>query len=216
MLQLPFEPMARLALFLAATLLLAGCGGSAVKVEAPTPAKKLFAGGQVSPPHRAPAISLHDDSGTAVTLAGQRGRYVLVTFLYTHCPDVCPLIASNLNGAIRALGARAKNVRVLAISVDPKGDTPAAVRAYVKRMGLVPQFRYLIGSPAELKRAWAAWHVLSVRQSAGVIDHIAYTALVDPTGKERVLYGSAVHARDVVHDVRVLMHDADAAGSPPK
>jgi protein SCO1 len=151
-----------------------------------------------------------------VTLAGQRGRYVLVTFLYTHCPDVCPLIASNLNGAVRALGAQGKNVRVLAISVDPKGDTPAAVRAYVKRMGLVPQFRYLIGSPAELKRAWAAWHVLSVRQSAGVIDHIAYTALVDPTGKERVLYGSAVHARDVVHDLRVLMHEADAAGSPPK
>ena len=216
MVQLPFEPMARLAPFLAATLVLAGCGSSAARVEAPAPAKKLFAGGQVSPPHQAPAISLHDASGAPVTLAGQRGRYVLVTFLYTHCPDVCPLIASNLNGAVRALGARGRNVRVLAISVDPKGDTPAAVPAYVKRMGLVPQFRYLIGSPAELKRAWAAWHVLSVKQSAGVIDHIAYTALVDPTGKERVLYGSAVHARDVVHDLRVLMHEADAAGSPPK
>jgi protein SCO1 len=216
MVQLPFEPMARLPLLLAAALVLAGCGSSAAKVEAPTQPKKLFAGGQVRPPHRAPAISLRDAFGAPVTLAGQRGRYVLVTFLYTHCPDVCPLIASNLNGAVRALGAQGKNVRVLAISVDPKGDTPAAVRAYVKRMGLVPQFRYLIGSSAELKRAWAAWHVLSVRQSAGAIDHIAYTALVDPTGKERVLYGSAVHARDVVHDLRVLMHEADAAGSPPK
>lgn len=208
--------MVRLALFLAAALLLAGCGSSAAKVVVPTQPTKLFAGGQVSPPRRAPAISLQDASGTPVTLAGQRGRYVLVTFLYTHCPDVCPLIASNLNGAVRALGARGKNVRVLAVSVDPKGDTPAAVRVYVKRMNLVPEFRYLIGSATELRRAWAAWHVLSVKQSAGVIDHIAYTALVDPTGRERVLYGADVHARDVVHDLRVLMHDSGAAGSPPK
>jgi protein SCO1/2 len=216
MLQLPFEAMARLALLLAAALLLAGCGRSAATIVVPTQPTKLFAGGQVTPPRRAPAISLRDAAGAPVTLAGQRGRYVLVTFLYTHCPDVCPLIASNLNGAVRALGARGKDVRVLAVSVDPKGDTPAAVRAYVKRMHLVPEFRYLIGSAAELKRAWAAWHVLSVKQSAGVIDHIAYTALVDPTGTERVLYGSDVHARDVVHDLRVLMHDSGAAGSPPK
>ena len=55
-----------------------------------------------------------------------------------------------------------------------------------------------------------------MKQSAGVVDHIAYTALVDPEGKERVLYGSAVHAATSCHDLRVLMHDADAAGSPPK
>jgi hypothetical protein len=53
--------------------------------------------------------------------------------------------------------------------------------------------------------------VLSVRQSAQVVDHIAYTALVDRAGKERVLYGSDVHAREVVHDLRVLMHRSAAA-----
>ena len=73
-------------------------------------------------------------------------------------------------------------------------------------MRLVPQFRYLIGTRAELRRAWAAWHVLSVRQTAKVVDDIAYTALIDRTGKERVLYGADVHAREVVHDLRVLMH----------
>lgn len=197
--------MARLVLLLAAVLIAAGCGSSAAKTVAPPPPRHLYAGGALDPPRTAPAISLHDASGAPVTLAAQRGRYVLVTFLYTHCPDVCPLIASNLNGAVRALGAKGKDVRVLAVSVDPKGDTPAAVRAYVKRMHLVPEFRYLIGSSAALRRAWAAWHVLSVKQSAGVIDHVAYTALVDPAGKERVLYGSDVHARDVVHDLRILM-----------
>ncbi len=139
-----------------------------------------------------------------MTLAAQRGRYVLVTFLYTHCPDVCPLIAQNLNAALRSLGPAASDVRVLAVSVDPKGDTPASVRAFARRLHLAPQFRYLIGSRPELRRAWAAWNVLSVRRSAELVDHVAYTALVDPSGKERVLYGGQVHAKDVLHDLRIL------------
>jgi protein SCO1 len=199
--------MARLAPLLA-VLILAACGSSSAQTEAPPVQKQLYAGGQVDPPRPAPPISLRDAFGRPVTLAAERGRYVLVTFLYTHCPDVCPLITANLNTALRTLGPKRKDVRVLAVSVDPKGDTPAAVRAYLKRMHVVPQFRYLIGSPAELRRAWAAWHVLSVKAAGGSVDHIAYTALVDTAGKERVLYSSDVHAKDVVHDVRVLMRSA--------
>ena len=105
----------------------------------------------------------------------------------------------------------AKRVSVLAVSVDPKGDTPSAVRAYAKRMHLVPQFRYLIGTRAELRRTWAAWNVLSVRRSPDLVDHVAYTALVDPAGKERVLYGGQVHAKDVLHDLRVLLRRSAAA-----
>jgi len=140
-----------------------------------------------------------------VTLAGQRGRYVLVTFLYVHCPDVCPLIAQNLNAALRQLGSARRRVRVLAVSVDPRGDTRAAVRRYIAARGLLPQFRYLIGTKAELTKAWAAWHVIAVRQTPEVVDHVAYTALVDPTGKQRVLYDSKVTAAQVLHDVRKLM-----------
>lgn len=190
--------------------LLAGCGSSVAKVSAPVTPPRTFAGGEVTPPRTAPPISLHDAAGKPVTLSAQRGRYVLVTFLYTHCPDVCPLIAQNLNAAVRSLGASASDVRVLAVSVDPKGDTPAAVRSYAKRMHLAPQFRYLIGTQAELRRAWAAWHVLSVRQGPDLVDHVAYTALVDPAGKERVLYGAQVHAKDVLHDLRILMRRSAA------
>jgi protein SCO1/2 len=197
-------------LFLAAVLL-AGCGGSATTVEAPPAPKQPFAGAQVSPPRAAPAISLRDAAGAPVTLATQRGRYVFVTFLYTRCPDVCPLIAQNLNTALRLLGRDADKVRVLAVSVDPKGDTPATVRAYARRLHLLPQFRYLIGSRAQLRRTWAAWHVLSIRRSPDLVDHVAYTALVDPSGTERVLYGSQIHAHEVVHDLRILMRRSKAA-----
>jgi protein SCO1/2 len=197
---------------LALTLLAAGgCGGSAAKTGTPsatTTNASGFAGAAVLPPRPAQAISLHDADGRRVTLAGQRGRYVLVTFLYTHCPDVCPLIASNLNAALRALGPSRKNVRVLAVSVDPVGDTARAVRAYEKRMHLVPQFRYLIGTRVELRKVWVRWSVLSVERNAGIVDHVAYTALIDTAGKERVLYGSHVRAQQVIHDLRRLMQTA--------
>jgi protein SCO1/2 len=197
--------VARLAVVLGAVLVLAGCGTSSAKVESPSPPKTTFAGAELTPPRKAPPISLHDAHGRPVTLALQRGHYVLVTFLYTHCPDVCPLIAENLNAALRRLGPDRSRVRVLAVSVDPKGDTAAAVRAYERRMHLLPEFRYLIGSPAGLRTVWNAWHVQAVQSSPDVVDHVAYTALVDPKGSERVLYGSSVRATQVLHDLRVLM-----------
>ena len=215
MLQLPFEPMARLAPFLAAALLLPAAAALPRRSRAPPQPKKLFAGGRVSPPHEAPAISLRDASGAPVTLAGQRGRYVLVTFLYTHCPDVCPLIASNLNGAVRALGARGKNVRVLAISVDPKGDTPAAVRAYVKRMqprAAVPL------SDRVPRRAQARLGGLAraEREAVSRRDRPHRLHGARRSRQARSVCSTArpfTHAM-CVHDLRVLMHDAERCRLP--
>jgi protein SCO1 len=195
---------------LAVAALLAGCGGkkqaAAPTTTATTPAGQLaFAGGALNPPRVSPPISLHDIDGKPVTLAAQRGRYVLVTFLYTHCPDVCPLIAQNLNAALRQLGAERSKVRVLAVSVDPKGDTPASVRRFSRQRGLLPQFLYLVGKPAQLRRTWQAWNVQAVSRSPDLVDHVAYTALVDPQGRQRVLYDSQVKAQQVLHDLRLLM-----------
>jgi protein SCO1/2 len=196
--------------------LLTACGGTSTpKAEAPaTPAAQTttaerFAGAELKPPRTSPPIALHDAAGRPVTLADQRGRFVLVTFLYTNCPDVCPLIAQNLNGALRQLGSARKDVRVLAVSVDPKGDTAAAVRRYAVERGLLPQFRYLIGSRPELRKTWAAWHVLAVERDPELVDHAAYTALVDRSGRQRVLYDSQVKTRQVLHDLRVLMRARD-------
>jgi protein SCO1/2 len=203
--------VARLLALAVLVALLPACGGtSTASLEAPpqTTAKR-FAGGELDPPRVAPPIALHDAAGRPVTLAGQRGRFVLVTFIYTHCPDVCPLITQNLNSALRQLGSARKDVRVLAVSVDPKGDTAAAVRRYAAQRELVPEFRYLIGSRAALRRTWAAWHVLAVQRNPELVDHVAYTALIDRRGKQRVLYDSQVKARQVLHDLRVLMRTRD-------
>ena len=193
------------AALLTVVAVLAGCGRSTSTQTSTTP-KQRFAGGELKPPRTAPPIALHDANGTPVTLAAQRGRYALVTFIYTHCPDVCPLITQNLNAALRVIGPTARSrVRVLAVSVDPVGDTPKAVRAYARVKHLFPQFRYLIGSRTELRRVWKAWHVQAVETKPDLVDHVAYTALIDTNGKERVLYDASVRATQVVHDLRVLM-----------
>jgi protein SCO1/2 len=199
-----------IALAAAAALLLAGCGGS--KSAAPTTTEaSRFAGAGLVKQTPASDFALTDQAGRVVRLSAERGRFVLVTFLYTNCPDVCPLIASNLNAALRELGPQRKEVRVLAVSVDPKGDTPAAVRAYARAHRLVPQFRYLIGTPAELRRVWARYDVLAVARKPDLVDHVAYTVLVDREGKRRVVYDSQVRALQVVHDLRVLLKEEPAA-----
>ena len=83
--------MARVIAALVLVAFVAGCGSSTA-AQTTTAPKPRFAGGELTPPRTAPPIALHDVNGDPVTLAAQRGRYVLVTFIYTHCPDVCPLI----------------------------------------------------------------------------------------------------------------------------
>jgi protein SCO1 len=182
-------------------LIVAACLAPGIAAAAPP----AFDGGRIENPSRLPGFKLHDQSGRAVSLSGERGKLVLLTFLYTHCKDVCPLTAQNLSAAVRLLGPRRDDVRVLAVSVDPRGDTPAAVRRFVRLHRLVPQFHYLIGSQAQLAPIWKAYSVTSVRRAKGDIDHTLYTVLADGSGKARVLYDATATPTDVAHDLRLLL-----------
>jgi len=148
---------------------------------------------------------LHDQSGRLVSLGAQRGSWVVVTFLYTRCPDVCPLIASQLNQVLRRLDPQARDrLRVLAVSVDPKGDTPAMVRWFIRKHRLLPQFRYLTGSRSELAPVWHAYHVAAQVGPPDVSLHSAYELLIDPRGRPRLLYTADLQARDLLHDLNAL------------
>jgi protein SCO1 len=196
---------------LLAALFASACGGGQEHVHGTSPSLTVsggsgrFAGGELSPPQSTPNFTLTDQSGQKVSMADQRGKLVLLTFLYTNCPDVCPLITQNLNQALQMLGAKRDDVRVLAVSVDPEGDTPKAVDAYAKAHHLLPEFHYLIGTREELTEVWRKYDVAAVASDPELVDHTAYTMLVDENGDGRVIYDSGVKAKDVVHDVDELL-----------
>ena len=101
-----------------------------------------------------------------MNIASYRGKAVLVTFLYTHCPDVCPLITSQLRVAQNLMGAAtASKAQIIAVSVDPSGDTPKAVAAFLARHEMTGRMQYLVGSQHELAAAWSAWGVGSERDA---------------------------------------------------
>ena len=124
-----------------------------------SPAGQGFLGTLALPVKTAPPIHLDNYLGQPVTLSQYHGKAALVTFLYTNCPDVCPLITSNLRVALNLLGAEAAKVQVIAVSVDPRVDTRKAVAAFLARHGMTGRMLYLIGSVKELARAWKAWGV---------------------------------------------------------
>lgn len=165
----------------------------------------VFDGPTVKNPSVPPAFALRDQSGRVIRLGAQRGHVVLLTFLYTRCTDVCPLTAEHLNRALAALGRWAANVRVLAVSVDPKGDTPAAVQTFVRRHGLRAQFHYLTGTAAALQPIWAAYGVTSTAQAGGRVDHTLYTLLLDRSLRGRVVYDSTATTGAIAHDARLLL-----------
>lgn len=164
-----------------------------------------FLGPTIDHPSIAPDFALRDQHGNVVRLSQERGKVVLVTFLYTHCPDLCPLTATNINAALRSLGSRRKDVVALAISVDPKGDTPAAVKAFVRSHYLLPQFHYLTGSAKALAPVWRAYNVSSVRKGAADVDHTLYTLVLDRKGMSRVLFDSLATPATMAHDIRLLL-----------
>jgi protein SCO1/2 len=187
------------AAFLAVLLATAGVGAAQAR-ERPR-----FVGATIENPQQLPDFALRDQTGRLVSLRGERGKLVLLTFLYVECHDVCPLVAGNLNTTLRQLGPQRKDVRVLAISVDPVGDTPKAVRRFVASHRLLPQFRYLLGSGKALRPVWQSYNVTSVRRAAGDVDHVLYTLLVDRNGKGRVIYDATALPGEVAHDLRLFL-----------
>jgi protein SCO1/2 len=194
------------ALGLALIVLTGGCGGtSAPPKKESTPTSTGFRGAKAGASGPAPDFALPDQAGHIVRLSAQRGKIVLLTFLYTNCPDVCPLIASSLNETLRELGRQRDSVRVLAVSTDPVHDTRPAVRRYVATHQLLPGFRYLIGSADELKPIWQAYNILVEQRSPERVLHTTYVLLIDRSGKPRYYYTPHVQAADLLHDLKRLL-----------
>lgn len=203
----------RLALSLLVLVLVAGgvalatSSGSPGAKHAQVGSAKFDAEGLLEPVRTAPPLALHNYLGQSVNIDSYRGKAVLVTFLYTNCPDICPLITSNLRVAQNLMGkATASKAQIIAVSVDPKGDTPKAVAAFLARHGMTGRMQYLIGSAHELSAVWKAWGVGSERdaQQPQFVNHTGLIYGITGSGKRLTLYASSFQPSEIAHDVPLL------------
>jgi protein SCO1 len=195
---------------IAVVALLGGCGGSSRSSSGSgaSTAAKLDAPAELQPPAPSPDFALRDSTGKLVRLSQFKGKAVLLTFIYTHCPDVCPLIVANLHNALVRLGADANKVQIVAVSVDPKGDTPKTVKAFLAAREMTGRVEYLIGSRKQLTPVWGSYGI----EAQGTPDsregsHTALVYGITASGKRRALYPSNFQPDWIVHDVPVLASD---------
>lgn len=143
-------------------------------------------------------FSLVDQTGKTVTDQDFRGRYMLVFFGFTHCPDICPAELQVMSAALDALGPKADGVVPIFITLDPERDTQAAMGAYVKNFG--PRFVGLTGSPEQIAAAAEAYRVAYSKfqedktSSDYSIDHSALVYLMGKDGEyiTHFAYGTPV------------------------
>jgi protein SCO1 len=131
-------------------------------------------------------FTLVDQNGQPFTDADMKGKWQLVFFGYTHCPDVCPTTLNELSLAFDKLGPAAKNkVGVVFISVDPDRDTPAVLKEYVSSFSA--PVTALSGTPAEVAQAAKDYRVYYAKhptKDGGYdMDHSALIYVMDPEGR---------------------------------
>ena len=154
---------------------------------------------------RAPAFQLHDQLGRLVTLAQFAGKPVVLTFMYTHCPDVCPIMAERLHSVMLGLGADAQRVAVVAISVDPHGDTVASALNFSQVHHMVNYWHFLVGTHEELSPVWTAYAIDAQPVTATASMHSAILYVIDKQGRERVLLDQDFTTGQLTGDLKTLL-----------
>jgi protein SCO1/2 len=166
--------------------------------EVQAPASR-FEGAQLPKGVRAPDFALRDQRGRRVTMREYRGKPVVVTFLYSHCRDTCPIQAQQIKGALNDLG---HDLPALAISVDPPGDTPRSVDRFNSEQGVTGRIRWVLGSENQLRPLWEGFHTTSQTPQS---EHMARLVLIDKRGFQRIGYPSSqVTPERLAHDLELL------------
>ena len=154
----------------------------------------------------APDFRLKDQFDKQISLSQFKGKPVVLTFLYTHCPDICPLIANQLHSTVMSLGKNASRVSFLTVSMDPKGDTRAAVLHFSKVHKMTNYWHYLIGTHDELAPIWSAYSVDAQAATApGVLNHSTALYVIDKEGRERILLDNTFTSQQLTDDLKVLL-----------
>jgi protein SCO1 len=206
------------ALVVGVLVIAAGAGFYAYQSRAAS--SELVGGAIVSSPQAAPDFTLPDQFGSAQSLSSLRGKPVALTFIYTNCPDVCPLISAHMHQAYQMLGSQAEKVGIVAVTVDPERDNVQQIRSYSDRIGLTNEWHFLTGTRPQLEAVWASYGIDAQRVRATMsadtknqpadaeadqIEHAAPVFMIDKRGQVRAMLPVDVSAEDIAADLKVLL-----------
>ena len=154
------------------------------------------------------ALTGHD--GKPRALADFRGKVVVLSFGFTHCPDICPTTLADMAGVLKQLGPDADRVQVLFVTVDPERDTPQVLAQYVPAFD--PRFLGLYGDAAATQRAAKEFKIFYEKRASGApgaysIDHSAQSYVLDAQGRLRLFVRHDRIAADLESDLRVLLKE---------
>jgi protein SCO1 len=155
----------------------------------------------------APPFTLTSQEGKPVALADLRGKVLAVTFIYTGCPDICPLVTQKMVDVQNALGAEfGQKIDFVSITLDPEHDTPAVLKDYAQSWGAKPNgWMFLTGSPAAVRDVTRRYGVFFAKKADGSVDHTQLTTLIDADGQMRVQYiGWRFNPDEFRHDLLSL------------
>ena len=178
-----------------------------------------FSGTALSDGGPAPDFVLTDQFGDSVSLADMRGRAVALSFLFTGCPDVCPVVTTQLKRLYDELGADAESVEFVTVSVDPERDDPQAAMRYLERWGVADEWRYLTGARADLEPIWAAYYISPVIDDADAAARISSRQDAAAAAAPKPSSGGAIdalrseiaerHSYSILHSAPVYLIDRD-------
>ena len=164
----------------------------------------------MDPPRPAPALHLSYADGREFDLVAQHLQLTFVYFGYTHCPDACPATLTDWARARAMLGASARKVHFVFVSVDPERDAPEAVQRYARQFDST--FVGLVATPAQVESITRAWGFAVEReQMPGMkmgeygVSHPAGVYFVDGEDQLRFIFSPGTKSADVASDLKRLM-----------
>ena len=152
----------------------------------------------------APDFRLTDQFGAPISLSQFEGKPVVLTFLYTHCKDLCPLTAEKLHVVVQNLGSDAQKVAVLAVSIDPKGDTTAAALSFSKAHRMEGYWHFLTGTFNALSPIWSNYNVYADTSDQSV-NHSFALYVIDKQGRERIFLDDGFTPAELTADLKILL-----------
>ncbi|HAL48492.1 MAG: SCO family protein [SAR202 cluster bacterium] len=187
-------------------------------VSCSTQSAETFNGTVLNDDAAAYEFRLNDQFGNPVRLGDFRGEIVVLTFMYTNCPDVCPIVTTQLDSIYDSLGDTVTEVEIVAVSVDPERDTVEEARQYLERWDHADDWTFLVGDRELLERIWAAYYLAPVSEAGGPLDalrqlstepypvgHSTPVYLIDREGRRRVVFTQPLDPEKVGHDINLLL-----------